>query len=282
MRVSTSPTLAPQKAERVTSVRAPRSRRAAGSASSSSAARSRRCCHHCVRSASELAAPPDPTGPSLEPSTTTNSRFVSYRLDTPAPPVVAHLWHRLVHGSEELSPPARSPERPADAGSGWNPAATLPPRSIPTDPARQETPGTNGTQSVPIGFASQHQCASGDAPGKPRRASLAPATPRETSLRTSNVGMDSRRIERVTTLAAEQHADRPATKPSSTGSRLLRAETRAHRSPAEPGGLDGNADTNRRLRNRRLDTTVHPHDIGAGDVATTAPARASLEVLGVR
>jgi len=156
MRVSASPFLAPQMAERVTSVRAPRSCRAAGSASPSSTARSRRCCHRCARPASEFAAPPDPTGPCLEPSATTNFRFASYRLDTPAPPAVARLWCWLVRGSEELSPPARSPESPADVGFGWNPAATLPPRSIPTDPARQETPGTNGTQSVPIGVTPQH------------------------------------------------------------------------------------------------------------------------------
>jgi hypothetical protein len=84
------------------------------------------------------------------------SRSLSYRLDTPAPPTVARLWCRLVSGSEELSPWFHSPESPADVGSGWNPAATLPPRPIPTDPARQETPGTIGTRSMPIGSAPQH------------------------------------------------------------------------------------------------------------------------------
>jgi hypothetical protein len=156
MRVSTSPNLAPRMAERVTSVRAPRSRQAEGSTNSSSTGCSRRCCHRCARSISETAAPPDPTGPNRKPSATTSSRFVSYRLDTPAPPTVARPWCRLVSGSEMPSPPIRSPECPADVGSGWNPAATLPPRPIPADPARQETPGTIGTQSMPIGFASQH------------------------------------------------------------------------------------------------------------------------------
>jgi hypothetical protein len=98
----------------------------------------------------------------------------------------------------------------------------------------------------------------------------------------SNIGVDSRRIECVATPNADQHADRSATEPSSTGSQLLRVETRSHRSPVELGGFDVNADTTRRVRNRRLDTTVHPHDVGTGDVATTAPAKASLEVLGVR
>jgi len=151
-----SPTLAPRVAERVTSVRAPRSRRATGSASSSAAARSRRCCHRCARTTSEITAPPDSTGPNREPSATTSSRFVSYRLDTPAPLAVARLWYRPFRGSGAPSPPIRGPERSADVGSGWNPAATSPPRSIPTDPARQETSGTIGTRSVPIGFAPQH------------------------------------------------------------------------------------------------------------------------------
>lgn len=114
------------------------------------------------------------------------------------------------------------------------------------------------------------RCAPRQAPEKPRRVSLAPSTSHETSSRTSNIGVSSRRSERVATLVAEQHADRPATEPSSTGSRLPRAETRCHRCPIEPGGLGASAKTYRRPRNRRLDTTVHPHDVGAGDVATTA------------
>jgi hypothetical protein len=129
----------------MTSMRAPRSCRAFGPADPSSMARSRRCCHRCARSTSGTAAPSDPTGPNRESSATTSSRFVSYRLDTPAPPTVTRLWHRLVSRNKELSPPIRSPECPADVRSGWNPAVTLPPRSIPTDPAKQETPGTIGT-----------------------------------------------------------------------------------------------------------------------------------------
>jgi hypothetical protein len=48
------------------------------------------------------------------------------------------------------------------------------------------------------------------------------------------------------------------------------------------GGNDVNADTNRHVHNPRLDTTVHPHDIETGDVATTASAGVSHETLGVR
>jgi hypothetical protein len=56
----------PHEAERVTSMRAPRSRRATGSTGSSSVARPRWCCHRCERPASETASPPDPTEPDHE------------------------------------------------------------------------------------------------------------------------------------------------------------------------------------------------------------------------
>jgi hypothetical protein len=101
-------------------------------------------------------------------------------------------------------------------------------------------------------------------------------------LRMSNLGVDSRRSERVTTLVAEQHAERSTTEPSSTGLRSARAETRPFRSPASPGGLDASADTTRRMRDCRLDTTDHPHEVGTGDVATTAPAGATRSTQEMR
>jgi hypothetical protein len=124
--------------------------------------------------------------------------------------------------------------------------------------------------------------ASGDAPRKPRRVSPAPATSHELPPKKSNIGVSSRCIERVATPVAEQLLIARRRRPSSAGPRILRVETRSLRSPASLGGLDVNADTNRRVCNRRLDTTVHPHDVGTDDVAITAPARASHETLGVR
>jgi hypothetical protein len=43
---------------------------------------------------------------------------------------------------------------------------------------------------------------------------MAPETSRVSALRTSNPGVDSRCLERVATLVAEQHADRWTTEPS--------------------------------------------------------------------
>jgi hypothetical protein len=119
-------------------------------------------------------------------------------------------------------------------------------------------------------------------PRIPRRASPVPAASCETSLRTSDAGVDSRRVRRVATPVAEQHVTARRRRPSSAGSRLLRIETRVRRSPAAPGGLDADADTNRRLHNRRPNATVYPHDIETDGVATTVPAKASHEALGVR
>jgi hypothetical protein len=133
----------------------------------------------------------------------------------------------------------------------WGSAGTLPRRcrhgAIPTDPARQETPGTFGTQNVPLGLRTATQFTSDDAPRKPRRVSSAPATPHVAMLRTSNIGADSRCIGRVATPSAEQHTDRSATEPSSAGPRIVRAETRSLRSPALLGGLDASAETTRRV-----------------------------------
>jgi hypothetical protein len=71
------------------------------------------------------------------------------------------------------------------------------------------------------------------------------------------------------------------TEPGSTRSRFVRAEARSIRSPASPGGLDASAKTTRRVCDHRLDTTVHPHEVGAGDVATTVPAGATRRGIGI-
>jgi hypothetical protein len=130
-----------------------------------------------------------PDRPKLRSSSDDDPRSVSYRLDTPTPLAVARRWRRLVSGSEEPSPLIRSPECTADVRFGW----TLPRRcrhdSIPTDPARQETPGTIGTQNVPIGFAPQHKrfgrCTTKTPKGFPGARDLARTTAkrRPTSLR---------------------------------------------------------------------------------------------------
>jgi len=119
-------------------------------------------------------------------------------------------------------------------------------------------------------------------PKSPRRASPVPAASHEPSLEKSDVGVDSRRNERVATLVAEQHVIARRRRPNPAGSRFPRIEIHARRSLTALGGLDANADTNRRLHNRRLDATVDPHDIETGDVATAVPARASREAMGVR
>jgi hypothetical protein len=71
------------------------------------------------------------------------------------------------------------------------------------------------------------------------------------------------------------------TEPGSTRSRVARAEARSFRSPASPGGLDASAKTTRRVCDYRLDTTVHPHEVGAGDVAITVPAGATRGGVGI-
>lgn len=71
-------------------------------------------------------------------------------------------------------------------------------------------------------------------------------------------------------------------RPGGARSRFLRAEARSRRSLAPPGGLDVNADAIPALCSCRLDTTVRPHGIGLGDVATTVPAETTRKALGVR
>jgi hypothetical protein len=173
------------------------------------------------------------------------------------------------------SPSIRSPECPAHARSGWNPAATSPPQRDPHRPCqtRDSRYYRDATHADWSRIATR--LAPGDAPWRPRRASLAPAARHVSKLGNPNVGVDSRRSERVATLVAEQHASVPRRRPSSAGSRIVRAEARPLRSPAWLGGLDASADANRRVPDRRLDTTDHPHDVGTGDVATTTPARAT-------
>jgi hypothetical protein len=173
-------------------------------------------------------------------------------------------------------------KRPADAGYSWSSIATLPPRRDPHRPCQTRDSGylRNATRADWLRNATRF--APGAAPRKPRRASPAPATSHALTLRTSNLGVDSRRSEGVATLVAEQHANHSTTEPSSTGSRIVRAEAHLLRSPASPSGLDASADTNRRVCDRRLDTTDHPHEVGTGDVATTAPAGAAQGALGVR
>lgn len=165
------------------------------------------------------------------------------------------------------------------------PAGTLPRRcrhdAIPSGPARQETPGTFGTQSVPIGLATQHDELLANHRGHPEGPPRCPSSHASPS-KISNLGADSRRIERVATLGAEQHTNSSATEPNATSSRVVRAEARSRRSPALLGGLDASADTTRRRCDRRLDTTVHPHEVETDGVATTAPTGATQETLGLR
>jgi hypothetical protein len=132
-------------------------RRVAGSASSSSTM-SRRRCHHRLRTdrlRTRLTT-------RLDRSKTTSladdhSRSVPYRLDTPTSPAVARCRRRFVSTSDDA---IAVDSQPGNARPMWGLAGTLPQRcrhgAIPTDPARQETPDTLGTQHVPIGFASQH------------------------------------------------------------------------------------------------------------------------------
>lgn len=187
-------------------MQAPRSRRAAGSTASSSMDGSRRCHHRHAQSTSENVAPPDPTGPSRFPWATTNLRSVPYRLDTPAPPTVTRRRRRLVSGSDESSLLIHSSECPADVESDRNPAATLPPRFEPHRPCQTGDPRYHRYAERADWFHIATQFASGCTPKNPRRASPTPATPYEISLRTSYTSVNSRRIDRVATLAAEQHA----------------------------------------------------------------------------
>jgi hypothetical protein len=90
-------------------------------------------------------------------------------------------------------------------GSGWNPAATSPPRRDPHRPCQSRDPRYHRNAEHADWFRIATRIASDDAPEKPRRASPAPATPHEITPKTSNVGVDSRRIERVATPVAEQH-----------------------------------------------------------------------------
>lgn len=119
-------------------------------------------------------------------------------------------------------------------------------------------------------------------PKNPRRASPVPVAPHEPLLGKSNAGVDPRRTERVATLVAEQHVTAGRRRPNPAGSRLPRIEIHARRSLTALGGLGANANTNRRLHNRRLNATADPHDIETGDVAITAPTTASREAMGVR
>lgn len=181
MRVSTSPILAPRMTERMTSVRAPRSRRARGSATSSSADRSPRCCHRCALSTSETTSPPDPTGPNRERCATTNSCSVSYRLDTPAPPTVARLWHRLVSRSEQLSLAIRSSEMPDRCGIRLEPCRDVTATVDPHRPCQTRDSRYHRNAERADWSRTATRFASGDAPEKSRRIPLAPSTPRKTS-----------------------------------------------------------------------------------------------------
>lgn len=128
----------------------------------------------------------------------------------------------------------------------------------------------------------RHTVRFGRNPKNPRRASPEPVAPHEPSLGMSNVGVSSRRAERVATLVAEQHVTARRQRPNPAGTRFPRIEIHARRSLTALGGLGANADANRRLHNRRLDATVDPHDVETGDVTTTAPTTASREAMGVR
>lgn len=168
--------------------------------------RSRQCHHRHARSASEIVAPPDPTGPSRFAWATTNLRSVPYRLDTPAPTTVARRQRRLVSESDESSLLIHSSECPADVESDRNPAATLPPRFEPHRPCQTGDSRYHRNAVRADWFRIAKQFASGCTPKNPRRASPTPATPHDTSPRTSYISVNSRRIERVSTLAAEQRA----------------------------------------------------------------------------
>jgi hypothetical protein len=163
-----------------------------------------------------------------------------------------------------------SPECPADVGSSWNPAATLPPRLDSHRPCQTRDSRYHRNAEHADWFRIATRFAPDDTPEKPRRASQAPATSHEIPPK------DVQHRREIPAHRACCHAfcgtacDRSATEPGWTGPRILRAETRSLRSPASLGGLDVNADTNRRVRNLRLYTTVFPHDVGAGDVAITA------------
>jgi hypothetical protein len=74
--------------------------------------------------------------------------------------------------------------------------------------------------------------------------------------------------------------DHSTAEPGSASSRFVRAEARSFRSPASPGGLSASAKATRRGCDHRLDTTVHPHEVGAGGVATTVPAGATRRDVG--
>jgi hypothetical protein len=107
--------------------------------------------------------------------------------------------------AKEPSPGFGSPECPADVGSGWNSAATLPPRLDPHRPCQTRDSRYHRNAEHADWSRIATRIASDDAPEKPRRASPAPATPHERPPKTSNIGVDSRRIERVSTPFAEQH-----------------------------------------------------------------------------
>jgi hypothetical protein len=206
----------------------------------------RRCCHRrqASRLKSRLSTSLDRFG--LRSSGDDHSHSVSYRLDTPTSPAVARRRRQLVSASDDVIAFGSIRKRPADVGSGRNPAATLPSRRDPHRPCQ-----TRDSRYLRNAERADWPCIAtrltpDDAPRKPRRVSPAPATSRVSMLRTSNLGVDSRRAERVATLVAEQHASRSTTEPNSTGLRTLRAEAHSSRSPASPGGLDASADTDRR------------------------------------
>jgi hypothetical protein len=106
--------------------------------------------------ASEPASPPDSTVPDYELRRRPLA-LSTLRLDTPTAPAVARCRRRFVSTSDDV---IAVDSQPGNARPMWGLAGTLPQRcrhgAIPTDPARQETPDTFGTQNVPIGFASQH------------------------------------------------------------------------------------------------------------------------------
>ena len=116
----------------------------------------RRCCHRRQAAASDPASPPDSTEPDYAPPATTTHAL--YPIGW-----IHRRRQRLPAFDASSSAQAMMPSlsvRSRNARPMWGPAGTLPQRcrygAIPTDPARQETPGTLGTQSVPIGLASQH------------------------------------------------------------------------------------------------------------------------------
>jgi hypothetical protein len=163
---------------------------------------------------SDPASPPDSTEPDSEPrATTTHASYPIgwiHRHPRRLPAADAGWSARAMMSS--LSTTAR--KRPTDVESGWNPAATLPPRRDPHRPCQTRNSGYLRNAERADWFRIATRLALDVTPWKPRRASLAPATSCVSMLKTPNPGVDSRCLERVATLAAEQHAHHSTTEPS--------------------------------------------------------------------